>query len=272
MFSGSSLLLCQPAPSRTRTQWFPGCTEALARCSFMDAVLACDVADREHPFCTRGSEKIDVTVAVVASDPRAAVLACPQPCQHSLLANSTLVLKPGRSADLVGPYYIFHNVLKILTKFLLILGLRLNRTRRNMTKAQPLHQSTCSFHGILDAEVRLDLVLYVLNAPANQPVSFRAFLQRPLTGPRRGKLSVPISGGRSVLPVRTRCNDGPSRAVSVDPCSALSQRPGDCVPPESARSPVALVRRYRIVSPSRVTLPVCSSCVLQALSCRPPYH
>ena len=62
MFSGisSSLLLCQPASSRTRTQWFPGCTEALARCSFMDVVLACDVADREHPFCIRGSEKIDV--------------------------------------------------------------------------------------------------------------------------------------------------------------------------------------------------------------------
>ena len=98
------------------------------------------VADREHPFCTRGSEKIDVTVAVVASDPRAAVLACPQPCQHSLLANSTLVLEPdlNRSADLVGPYHIFHNVLKILTEFLLGLRLGMNRTRRNVTKAQPL--------------------------------------------------------------------------------------------------------------------------------------
>ena len=26
----------------------------------MDAVFACDVADRKHPFCARGSEKIDV--------------------------------------------------------------------------------------------------------------------------------------------------------------------------------------------------------------------
>ena len=81
MFSGISLLLCQPAPSRTRTQWFPGRTEALARCSFMDAVLACDVADRKHPFCARGSEKIDVAVAVI--DPRAVILARPQPGQHS---------------------------------------------------------------------------------------------------------------------------------------------------------------------------------------------
>ena len=39
----------------------------------------CDVADRKHPFCARGSEKIDVTVAMVASDSRAAVLARPQP-------------------------------------------------------------------------------------------------------------------------------------------------------------------------------------------------
>ena len=83
MFSGisSSLLLCQPAPSRTRTQWFPDCTEALmrARCSFMDAVLARDVADRKHPFCTRGSEKIDVAIAMITSDPRAVILARPQP-------------------------------------------------------------------------------------------------------------------------------------------------------------------------------------------------
>ena len=35
------------------------------------------VADREHPFCARGSEKVDVTVAVVASDPRAFILARP---------------------------------------------------------------------------------------------------------------------------------------------------------------------------------------------------
>ena len=33
------------------------------------------VADRKHPFCTRGSEKIDVAVAV--SDPRAVILARP---------------------------------------------------------------------------------------------------------------------------------------------------------------------------------------------------
>ena len=102
----------------------------------MDAVLACDVADCEHPFCTCGSEKIDITVAVVASDPRAAVLARPQPRQHSFLANSALVLEPGRSPGLAGPYRIFHNVLKILTEFLL--GLRLKRTRRNVTEAQPL--------------------------------------------------------------------------------------------------------------------------------------
>ena len=57
----------------------------------MDAVLACDVANCEHPFCTCGSEKVDVTVAVVASDPRAAVLACPQPCQHS----RQFYLRPG---------------------------------------------------------------------------------------------------------------------------------------------------------------------------------
>ena len=43
----------------------------------MDAVLACDVADRKHSFCARGSEKIDVAVAV--SDPRAVILARPQP-------------------------------------------------------------------------------------------------------------------------------------------------------------------------------------------------
>ena len=99
----------------------------------MDAVLA--VADRKHPFCARSSEKIDVAVAV--SDPRAVILACPQPRQHSFLANSTLVLEPGRSPGLVGPYRIFHNVLKILTEFLLVLGLRLKRTRRNVTEAQP---------------------------------------------------------------------------------------------------------------------------------------
>ena len=92
------------------------------------------VANCEHPFCTCGSEKVDVTVAVVASDPRAAVLARPQPCQHSLLANSTFVLEPGRSPGLVVPYRIF--VLKILTEFLL--GLCLKRTRRNVTEAQPL--------------------------------------------------------------------------------------------------------------------------------------
>ena len=105
----------------------------------MDAVLACDVADRKHPFCARGSEKIDVAVAVIASDPRAVILARPQPGQHSLLANSALVLEPGRSPGLVGPYRIFHNVLKILTEFLLVLGLRLGMkwTRRNVTEAQP---------------------------------------------------------------------------------------------------------------------------------------
>ena len=110
-----------------------------ARCSFIDAVLACDVADCEHPFCARGSEKIDITVAVVASDPRAIILARPQPRQHSFLTNSALVLEPGRSPGLVGPYRIFHNVLKILTEFLLVLGLRLGmkRTRRNVTEAQP---------------------------------------------------------------------------------------------------------------------------------------
>ena len=76
---------------------------------------------------------------MVASDPRAVVLARPQPCQHSLLANSALVLEPNldRSPGLVGSYRIFHNVLKILTEFLLILGLRLKRTRRNVTEAQP---------------------------------------------------------------------------------------------------------------------------------------
>ena len=35
------------------------------------------VVDRKHSFCARGSEKIDEPV--VASDPRAVVLACPQP-------------------------------------------------------------------------------------------------------------------------------------------------------------------------------------------------
>ena len=35
------------------------------------------VADRKHSFCARGSEKIDVAVAV--SDPRAVILARPQP-------------------------------------------------------------------------------------------------------------------------------------------------------------------------------------------------
>ena len=44
----------------------------------MDVVLACDVADCEHPFCARGSEKVDIAVAVVASDPRAVILARPQ--------------------------------------------------------------------------------------------------------------------------------------------------------------------------------------------------
>ena len=49
------------------------------------------VANCEHPFCTCGSEKVDVTVAVVASDPQAAVLARPQPCQHS----RQFYLRPG---------------------------------------------------------------------------------------------------------------------------------------------------------------------------------
>ena len=96
----------------------------------MDAVLA--VANRKHPFCARGSEKIDVAIAMI--DPRAVVLACPQPCQHS--RQFCLVLEPGRSPGLVRPYRIF--VLKILTEFLLILGLRLKWTRRNVTEAQPL--------------------------------------------------------------------------------------------------------------------------------------
>ena len=39
-------------------------------------------------------------------------------------------------SGLVGPYRIFHNILKILTEFLLVLGLRLKRTRRNVTEAQ----------------------------------------------------------------------------------------------------------------------------------------
>ena len=96
------------------------------------------VADREHPFCACGSEKIDVAVAMVQATRGRSFLRAHS--RASIPANSALVLEPGRSPGLVGPYRIFHNVLKILMEFLLILGLRLGMkwTRRNVTEAQPL--------------------------------------------------------------------------------------------------------------------------------------
>ena len=149
------------------------------------------VADRESPFCTHGSEKVNIAVAVIASDPRAVALARPQP--HPL--PTTLVLEPDLDcpSGFVGPYCIF--ILKILTEFLLILRFCLKRTWRDVTEAQSPHldrgrpgrrrawrdvteaqsphQPTGSLHGILDAEACLNFVHHVLNASANQPVRFR---------------------------------------------------------------------------------------------------
>ena len=84
------------------------------------------VADREHPFCSRGSEKADAAggrkrPAGGCSCAPTAVTAFPPIPPSSW----------NRSPSLVGPCRIF--VLKILTDP----GLRLKRTRRNVTEAQP---------------------------------------------------------------------------------------------------------------------------------------
>ena len=96
----------------------------------------CDVADREHPFCACGSEKVDV-----AGGHKRSAGGCFCAPTAEIAFPPALVLEPGRSSGFVGPDRIFHNVLKIFTKFLLILGLCLGmkRTRRNVTEAQPPH-------------------------------------------------------------------------------------------------------------------------------------
>ena len=164
----SSLLLCQPAPSRTRTQWFPGRTEALARCSFMDAVLAWPTAS--IPFCARGSEKVDVAVAMVASNPRAVILACPQLCQHSRQFCTRLGTRPFVRLCRALPHLCLENSHGISPWA----SPEANAAKRDGNPASARRVPSMEFSTPKFVWI---LVLYVLNAPANQPVRFRAFLQ-----------------------------------------------------------------------------------------------
>ena len=189
-FRGSSLLLYQPAPSRTETHW-----RGQPRASFLLVRLRKSRRSRwSQATCGR--------------------LFLRAHSRDGIPANSALVLEPFARPCQALPHLYLENSHGPWAS-----------PEADAAKRDGSPASTRRVPGMLDAEVRL--VLYVLNAPANQPVCFRAFLQRPSTGLR--KLSVPISGGCSAP--RDRCNDGPRRAVSVDPCSALSRHPGDCVPP-----------------------------------------
>src|SRR6195952_2321819 len=92
-----SVLLCQPAPSRTRTAWAPGAT---VRASSATCALRPSVSARHHQaradaaLRTDGTEQVGRGVARVLHGARARASARPDVGQRALLADPGLVLEP----------------------------------------------------------------------------------------------------------------------------------------------------------------------------------
>ena len=118
-------------------------------------------ADMSHAqLASRTSRREEVAIpeAPVAGDPGPCALACPDPGEHSLLADSTLVLHP----DLDRPRCLARGFLcqlaEVVAEIVLRrkVGLGVKGTRRHVPEAQPQQQLPNPFRRVLDPENRFD--------------------------------------------------------------------------------------------------------------------
>ena len=109
-----------------------------------------DVADRHAGLRKDGGEQVAVSVSVVPRDPWAGAALRPDPCQHALLPDSRLVLETQVDAGQIDALRQgrCHQSLEILAKVLLplLIGLGMDRSRRQLPEAQRVHQGADRLH------------------------------------------------------------------------------------------------------------------------------